>query len=194
MVVSTRPAANPPTRSPQSAAIRLLEYVARHRQAKSDMIASIKEFFTQFIEPGTRQGAADGEHALQTATAALLLEMMRMDDQLVDSERVAIADALREHFQLDAGQLATLLALAEEEARGASGYYQFTSLINAACERPQKIRIVENLWHVALADGHLDAHEEHLMRKIANLLYVGHADYIAAKQRARAAAGVPPAQ
>ena len=42
-----------------------------------------------------------------------------------------------------------------------------------------------------MADGHLDAHEEHLMRKIANLLYVGHADYVAAKRRAREITQMP---
>lgn len=156
------------------------------------MIATIKEFFNQFIEPGTRQGEAVAEQGLQVATAALLLEMMRMDDSITDDERVAVASALREQFGLDARQLDTLIALAEREARAASGYYQFTSLINASCGAEQKIRIIENMWQVALADGHLDAHESHLMRKIANLLYVGHADYIAAKQRARQAAGVPP--
>jgi uncharacterized tellurite resistance protein B-like protein len=41
------------------------------------------------------------------------------------------------------------------------------------------------MWQVAYADGHLSAHENHLMRKIADLLYVSHSDYIAAKVRAR---------
>mgnify|MGYP000870221063 CR=1 FL=1 len=158
----------------------------------TDMIASIREFFDQFIEPASHSAAANSEHALQIATAALLVEMMRMDKHLADVERAAVAAALRQQFDLDAGQLDTLLALAEEEARQASGYYQFTSLINQRCNAAQKARIIENLWQVAFADGHLDAHESHLVRKIANLLHIGHADYIAAKQRARAATGVPP--
>lgn len=157
------------------------------------MIASIKEFFSQFIEPGTRQAEADGTHALRIATAALLLEMMRMDNRITDAERVSIAASLRRQFDLAADQIDTLIALAEQEAHQASDYYQFTVLINKTCDAAQKIRIVENLWLVALADGHLDAHELHLMRKIADLLYIGHGDYIAAKQRARAVAGVPPA-
>jgi len=155
------------------------------------MIASIKEFFNQYIEPGTRQNVASREHALQVATAALLLEMMRMDERITAEERAAIATTLRRQFDLDADQFATLIALAEQEAQQANDYYQFTSLINKSCDAAQKIRIVENLWHVAMADGHLDAHELHLMRKIADLLYVGHADYVAAKQRARATANLP---
>ena len=157
------------------------------------MITGIKDFFNQFIETGIRQSEIDKEKALQIATAALLLEMMRMDDQITDAERDSVATTLLRMFGLDAGQLKTLTDLAEQEASQASGYYQFTSLINQGCDADQKIHIVENLWYVAMSDGHLDAHETHLMRKIAGLLYVGHADYIAAKQRARQKANLPAA-
>lgn len=157
------------------------------------MLTSIKEFFSQFIEPGTHQTGPAGQHALQVATAALLLEMMRMDSTVREDERAAVAESLRRQFGLDAAEIATLVALAEEEARQAHDYYQFTSLINKNCDAAQKIRIVEYLWQVALADGHLDAHELHLMRKINDLLYIPHADQVAAKQRAREATGVRPA-
>jgi uncharacterized tellurite resistance protein B-like protein len=155
------------------------------------MITSIKEYFSKFIEPGTRPDAVGGAHALQVATAALLLEMMRMDARLTAAEHDAIAATLRREFALGADELATLVALADQEARQAHGYHQFTALINRHCDAEQKARIVENLWHVAMVDGHLDAHELHLMRKLADLLHVGHADYVAAKQRARARANLP---
>jgi uncharacterized tellurite resistance protein B-like protein len=155
------------------------------------MISAIQEFFNQFIEPGTRQANTHSEHALQIATAALLLEMMRMDDQIKDEERAIIAQTLGTQFRLDDAQIATLMSLAEQEARQANDYYQFTSLINKCCTLEQKIQIIENLWRVAMADSHLDAHELHLMRKLADLLYIGHADYVAAKQRAREASNLP---
>jgi uncharacterized tellurite resistance protein B-like protein len=155
------------------------------------MIASLKDFFTQFIEPDARKDDASGEHALQVATAALLLEMMRMDDRFAEEERATVAEVMRQQFHLDAEEFAAILALAEQAAAQAHDYFQFTSLINQRCDAAQKTRIVENLWRVAMADGHLDANEQHLMRKLADLLYVGHADYIAAKQRAREAANLP---
>lgn len=154
------------------------------------MIASIKNFFNQFIEPGITSGSPRAT-ALQIATAALLLEMMRMDNELKDEERQAIASTLQTQFNLSREQIEILMALAEQEASTASDYYQFTSLINQHCDLAQKVQIIENLWHVAMIDGHLDAHELHLMRKLADLLYIGHADYVAAKQRARESAGLP---
>jgi len=157
------------------------------------MITSVKDFFKQFIETGIGQSEIDNEKALQIATGALLLEMMRMDDDITDVERESVAATLLQMFGLDSGRLKTLMDLAEQEARQASGYYQFTSLINKGFDADQKIRIVENLWYVAMCDGHLDAHEMHLMRKIADLLHVGHADYVAAKQKARQMAKLPSA-
>lgn len=154
------------------------------------MIASIKNFFSQFIEPGIASRTSEIQ-GLQIATAALLIEMMRMDSELRDAERQAIANTLQTQFNLDTTQFETLNALAEQEARNATDYFQFTSLINKNCDLAQKVQIIENLWHVAMIDGHLDAHELHLMRKLADLLHVGHADYVAAKQRARNSAKLP---
>ena len=154
------------------------------------MIASIKDFFSQFIEPGIATSTTETP-ALQVATAALLLEMMRMDNELKDEEHQAITWTLQTQFNLGSEQIETLMVLAEQEAHGANDYYQFTSLINKCCDLPQKVQIIENLWHVAMIDGHLDAHELHLMRKLADLLYVGHADYVAAKRRARDSAQLP---
>jgi uncharacterized tellurite resistance protein B-like protein len=117
---------------------------------------------------------------------------MRMDSRITDQERAAVAEVMRQQFHLDAAEFAAILALAEQAAHQAHDYYQFTSLINKRCDAAQKVRIVENMWRVAMADGHLDAHELHLMRKIGDLLHVGHADYVAAKQRAREATGLLP--
>jgi uncharacterized tellurite resistance protein B-like protein len=96
-----------------------------------------------------------------------------------------VTRSLQRQFGLEAAQVDTLMALAAEEARLATDYFQFTSLINKNFSAEQKVQVVEYLWQVAYADGHLDAHEQHFMRKIADLLYVSHADYVGAKQRAR---------
>ena len=149
------------------------------------MIASIKKFFTEMIEPGASGSGAASQHALHVATAALLLEMMRMDSSVTAEETATVAKALQTQFGLAAAEVETLMALAAEEAQQATDYFQFTSLINKAFSAEQRIQVIEYLWQVAFADGHLDAHEQHFMSKIADLLYVPRSAYIAAKQRAR---------
>jgi uncharacterized tellurite resistance protein B-like protein len=149
------------------------------------MIAGIRDFFNRIIAPGAAQPGAASQHALQVATAALLLEMMRMDSSITAAEAASVTRTLQTRFGLDSAQVDRLMALAAEEARLATDYFQFTSLINRSFSAEQKVQVVEYLWQVAYADGHLDAHEQHFMRKIADLLYVSHADYVGAKQRAR---------
>lgn len=149
------------------------------------MINGITNFFNQIIAPAAAEPGAASQHALQVATAALLLEMMRMDSSITAAETASVTRTLQSRFGLDAAQVDTLMTLAAEEARLATDYFQFTSLINRSFSAEQKVQVVEYLWQVAYADGHLDAHEQHFMRKIADLLYVSHADYVGAKQRAR---------
>ncbi len=92
--------------------------------------------------------------------------------------------ALARAFELGDSELAELVALAEAEQDAAVCLHGFTRTINDSLDLEQKARIVELLWSVAYADGDLDRYEEHVIRKVSELLYVPHADYIAAKLRA----------
>lgn len=149
------------------------------------MIADIKNFFMQLLEPAAGASAVAPLRALQLATAALLLEMMRLDGSVAAEERAAVVKALQTQFGLGTEEVGALMTLATTEARQATDYFQFTSLINKSFSAEQKIQVIESLWQVAFADGHLDAHEQHFISKISDLLYVPHSAYIAAKQRAR---------
>ena len=96
--------------------------------------------------------------------------------------------AVREKFNLSEQEAQAIFNLAEQEVRTANDYYQFTSLINRHFDQQHKQHIVELMWRVAYADAELGAHENHVLRRVAELLHVTHGDYIAAKMRARDAA------
>ncbi len=128
---------------------------------------------------------ADPEHGLRLATAALLVEVVRIDRDTQEAEREAMRRAMHEKFGLAAGEADALMALAEAEIAQANDYYQFISLINQRFSQPQKQRMIELMWQVAYADAALSAHELHLIRKVAGLLHVPDSAYIAAKMRAK---------
>jgi len=151
------------------------------------MIRRLQHFFDAFVEPASSGGQADGEHAVRIATAALIVEMMRIDDSVSAAERVVATRVLRERFALDEAETAALLEVAGEQMRDAVGYHDFTSQLNKALTPAQRVKVIEYMWQVAFADGTLDANENHLMRRIGDLLHVGHGDYVAAKARAREA-------
>ena len=150
------------------------------------MLTAVRRFFDERI--ATPSDTPADEHRLQVATAALLVEVMRLDGE-AEPERAALLGAVQQRFALSDEETRTLVERAETEAREAVGYYQFTSLINREFSAAQKVHIVELMWQVAYADATLSAHEQHVMRKIADLLYVSHGDYITAKLRAKTAAG-----
>ena len=151
------------------------------------MLSAIREFFEQRLVSG--QTAVRKEHTLELATATLLAEVVRLDGAIDGRERAAVLDAIRSQFHLSAEEAETLFALAETQAREATDYYQFTSLIRERYSQEERQEIVELLWQAAYADAHLSAHEQHVVRKIADLLYVPHSAYIAAKMRAQERAG-----
>jgi len=112
---------------------------------------------------------------------------MRADPQLGPEERAAVVSALQRKFALAPDELDRLVELAHDQARTSNDFYAFTSLLNDEFTQEQKVRVVEHMWEVAYADGHLDAHESHLISKVAGLLHVTHGEYIAAKLHAKAA-------
>ena len=151
------------------------------------MLTAIREFFDAYIsKPASER---DARHAIELATAALLVEVGRLDAEIDAAERAAMLRAVREKFGLSTQEAESLIGLAEAEAREATDYYQFTSLINRHFSQEQRQRVIELMWQVAYADAELSAHEQHVVRKVAGLLYVPHSAYIAAKLRARDAAG-----
>jgi uncharacterized tellurite resistance protein B-like protein len=153
------------------------------------MLRTLKDLFSALAAPPGGAPAASREHTLQLATAVLLVEVMRSDTQIGDDERTAVLGALRQTFSLADDEIARLVELAERTARDAHDLHTFTSTLNDTYDTGDKLRIVEHLWRVAYADGHLAAHENHVMWRIADLLHVPHGAYVNAKMRARDAAG-----
>ncbi|MCB1914220.1 MAG: TerB family tellurite resistance protein [Rhodocyclaceae bacterium] len=148
------------------------------------MLDAIRDFFSKSLAPRQDDTGTD-DHRLRLATAALMLEMSRVDGEVTAAEEEAMRKALEARFGLSRSEVDGLLALAEAEARDSAGDYAFTSLINKGFSAEEKVRVIENMWQIAYADGHVDAHENHFMRKLADLLYISRADYAEAKRRAR---------
>jgi uncharacterized tellurite resistance protein B-like protein len=150
------------------------------------MLKTLKDLLDA-LKPAPAAQAPQREHALQLATAVLLVEVMRCDEGISAAERQSATAALKQKFALGDDELARLLELAEQTAQTAYDYHRFTSKINEGFDAEEKVLIVEQMWRVAYADGHLSAHENHVMRRIADLLHVPHSAYIGAKMRAKTA-------
>ena len=154
------------------------------------MISTIRKFFEQNISGSTNSATSTPEHRLQLATAAMLIEVMGADDKWEYAEQEAVVSLLQQRFGLTEAETRELIELAKQEAEGATDHYQFTSLINRSFSIAEKVSLIEHLWVIAFADGHIDKYEDHAIRKLAELLYVDRKDFVIAKHRAQSAANV----
>ncbi len=148
------------------------------------MLKAIKIFFDHLSEK-TEQSEADKQHAIHLAVAVLLVEMMRIDGHINDDEKCTLKESLDKKFDLTDIEKEELMFLANQELDHSIDYYQFTSVINQNFDKHRKIEMIEELWRVAFADGKLDSHEEHYIRKVNALIHVSHKDFMNAKHRVK---------
>ena len=126
----------------------------------------------------------DAPQALPRAAAVLLLEMAVTDDGGDAAERAMIERAIAEHFELPRDELDDLIAEAGRLCDESVSLHDYTHQLRSAMDAGQRGDLVEWLWRVAWADGELGRHEEHLVRRLADLLGVPHREFIRRKHRA----------
>lgn len=133
------------------------------------------------------ESTATGEvedRALELACAALMFEVARADFTVETTEQDAVTSLLTAQFNLSADEVSTITEAAIEQADAATCLFEFTRTLNELASAEQKRNLLAMMWRVAMADNALSRYEEHVIRKVADLLYVPHGDFIAAKQSA----------
>ena len=117
------------------------------------------------------------------ATCVLLIEVSKSDDKFDEAENNKIISILKNKFNLDDSQVNILLEIADNKNQEMISLYDWTSKINEVYKYNEKKALIRELWDVAFADGRIDKYEDHTIRKIADLIYVKHEDFIKAKHR-----------
>lgn len=150
------------------------------------MINNIKRFFEDNFSPSSLSGNANvvgDESTTQLALTALMIEIAESDFQDAPEERTAIHEIVKNSFNVSSKKAENIIRLAREEHQNSTDYFQFTRLINDTYSAQQKIDLIENLWKVAFSDQVIDKFEEHVIRRIADLIYVSHSDFMTTKLR-----------
>ena len=133
------------------------------------------------------ESTATGEvehRALELACAALMFEVARADFTVEPTEQDVVTSLLTAQFNLSADEVSTITEAAVEQADAATCLFEFTRTLNELASAEQKRDLLAMMWRVAMADNEISRYEEHVIRKVADLLYVPHSDFIAAKQSA----------
>jgi uncharacterized tellurite resistance protein B-like protein len=147
------------------------------------LTAALRKFFDQHIAAQPAESPAEAERRAQKAAAVLLVEVARSDHDFSEAERQTVLASIQGRFGLSAAEAQEMLSLAESESHGAHDIFQFTSKIDAEFTVEQKVRLIEELWRAAYSDSTLHEYEEHLIRRVCDMLHLSHSQFIGAKLR-----------
>ena len=141
----------------------------------------IDRFLALFTDPPKTRT----RHDIHMAGAALLVEIMRADHAVGDDEIAALKSSLIRIFGLTNADADALIQRARTQVTASNDLFQFTDVVNSQWNDDEKYQLMVGLWQVAYADQVLDKYEEHMVRRIADLLYVPHSQFIRARNQAR---------
>jgi len=147
------------------------------------MLKKIKGYISELgNQPSDVENQEEKEkNIINNACAALLIETALADKVFNVEEIDSMKRTLREVYEIDEKDLDELISESEKRVSESTSLYEYTRLINDLCDYQDKLKLINNLWTIAFADKHLDKYEEFLIRKISDLLYVSHSDFIQQK-------------
>jgi len=135
------------------------------------------------VETGT--SPARNEQKVELLAAVILLEAAQSDYDCSADEILHVIETIASMFRLPHEYVEELIEFAKGERGKAVDIYCYTRQVNELMGRDEKLSILEAVWRIIYVDGQIDKHEEHFARKLANLLWLEHRDFIEAKLKAR---------
>ena len=120
------------------------------------------------------------EESIQKSICSLMIEVAHADDQLDESELKAMANSLGK-LDIEEEEIQDIVDATLAKSKESISFYEHTRILNDQLDYDQKKEVLNSVWAIAFADGEMDKHEEHLIRRIADLLYLNHKDFINAK-------------
>ncbi|MDB4021526.1 TerB family tellurite resistance protein [Litorivicinus sp.] len=146
------------------------------------MFTSIKQLFESV---SAKSDATPSPDLQQLAAVALMIEVALADQSFESSEREQLAKTISKQWSIPATEVDALIHDAEQQVDVSVSLFEHTRLINEELDYPDKVQLLRSLWEIAFADGRVDHYEDHTIRRISDLIYVEHTDFIKTKLSVR---------
>ena len=141
----------------------------------------IKKLLSLII-PTEHAANETSEDSIKLAALSLLIQVAKADHSLSEQEEAKLLELVNTHFTSSENvEHDELIELAMLKSDASTSLYEFTSLINEHYSASQKFQLLTLMWTMAYSDHVIDAHEEHLIRRVADLIYLPHIQFIEAK-------------
>jgi len=140
----------------------------------------LKKLIPAFNDTASGEIVSDVDQ-LQLATCVLLIEVSKSDDDFDLEEQKKIKTLVQKKFQITQDKIESLFAHSDEKHNTMTSLFDWTEIINKECSYDQKCTIIGFMWDIAYIDGKIDKYEDFTIRKVADLIYVKHKDFISLK-------------
>jgi uncharacterized tellurite resistance protein B-like protein len=117
-------------------------------------------------------------HQLQLATCILLIEVSKSDDDYDKAEQEKIISLIKEKFSLTNDEIEEVFSVSNNHHNKMISLFEWTDIINKECSYDQKLVIIGFMWDIAFIDSKIDKYEDYTIRKVCDLIYVKHKDFI----------------
>ena len=117
-------------------------------------------------------------HQLQLATCILLIEVSKSDDDYDKVEQEKIISLIKDKFSLTDNEIEEVFSISNDRHNKMISLFEWTDIINKECSYDQKLVIIGFMWDIAFIDSKIDKYEDYTIRKVCDLIYVKHKDFI----------------
>ncbi len=129
------------------------------------------------------ENQTDTNHTLQLATCILLIEVSKSDDDFDTDEQEKIKKLIQAKFDLNIEELNYIYSLSNDNHKNMTSLFEWTDIINKECSYEEKLIIIGYMWDIAFTDSKIDKYEDYTIRKVSELIYVKHKDFINLKNK-----------
>ena len=144
----------------------------------------MKNFFSKFFN---KQEVIEEKEVDKVVSAciSLMIEVSLADQSIDESEIESLKKTLSNKFNIEEAQISSLISEGKESQEESTSLYEFTRVINDDFSFEEKYDLIKSMWEIAFADGNVDKYEEYVIRKVSDLIYISHPDFIESKQKAK---------
>lgn len=136
-------------------------------------------FFKKFFKKNNNDNEKMSDISL--ACAIILIEVSYSDFEIKDVEIEKMIRFFEKDLNLSKKKALWLNEEAQKLHKDTNCLRKYIRLINESYTKKEKIKLINIAWKIARADNEVDKYEEHRIRKISELLYLNHSDFIKEK-------------
>ena len=115
------------------------------------------------------------------ASTCLLLSIADADNNIDDKELSIIDEIIQDFFNVNKEDTNAIINNAKKSLIESTDYFSYGKILNESFSITDKVDFLSCIFEVAYSDGEYHYLEEHMIKKIANILHIENKDLVDVK-------------